>query len=258
MDADDPAYRAYRDLVTAGWDPDAVDRGDDRVRVARFDDAAMDALRTLLARAARLERALVPATSRLAATRDDAAAMALSAAAAAAATRLDALHTYWTRVVDPEEHARGNDPTGLDADRWLDDSPALDRLDDAVAAVDAAGDSSAGGAEEPESTLADDLHLVETLLAGGVYDLLAAVADGDSAAPGLPGLAESVGRARETVQGVALVVAGAGPPPVDDPLAVLRSSVPAVPGVAVEAVTAETASEYRASLRAHRDGDAGG
>ena len=261
IDADDPSYRAYRTLVDARWDPQRVDRSDDRVRVARFDDDALDAVRTLLARAAGIERALVPATSRLAATRSGADAMALSAAATAAATRLDALVTYWDRVIDPEEHARGNDPTGLDADRWLDDASAVRRLEDTVTAVgvaesgaDASTSADAGGVS-PATALADEIHLVETLLARGLYDLLEVVADGDAAAPGLPGLAETVDGGRETVQGVALAVAGTGATVTDDPIATLRSSVPDVPGVAVGEVTAETASAYRASLATGQDGD---
>ncbi len=265
IDADDAAYRSYRGLVDARFDPKAVDRSDDRVRVARFDDTALDALRALLARVARLERALVPATSRLAAAHDDAAAMALSTAAAAAATRLDGLVTYWDRVVDPEEHARGNDPTGLDTGRWLDDPPALDRLDDAVAAVDTATEPGAPGpastatdtsGDDPTSALADRLHQVEALLVGGLYDLLGVVADGDGAAPGLPGLAESVDHSRKTLQGVALAVAGTDTPTADDPLDVLRSAVPDVPGVAVDGVTTETVSAYKESLRVGR-GDNG-
>jgi len=247
IDADDPAYRAYRDLVDAGWDPHRVDRSEDRVQIARFDGAGFDAVRTLLARVASVERALVPATSRLAATRDGADAMALSAAAAAAATRLDAVVTYWDRVVDPEEHARGNDPTGLDAGRWLEASPVLDRLDDAASA------HAAGSDPDLVSALADAAHVTETLLARGLYDLIGVVAAGEADTPGLPGLATSVDRGRETLRAVTLRVAGTGSDPTGDPEETLRSALPDVPGVAVGDVAAETAEQYRASLRAQDD-----
>ncbi|PSQ38407.1 hypothetical protein BRD13_06475 [Halobacteriales archaeon SW_5_70_135] len=259
-EADSPGHGAYRRFVEARFDPAALDVSEDRVRIARLGDDAFRSLRALSSRSHRLERTLLRALAGLAARREGASAMALAAAADAAASRADLQVTYWERVVDPEEHARGNDLTGLDADRWEWETgtprPALTRLHEATEAlhVDPA----------PEALVETRARvcLVAGLLGRGLYALTAATADGaGTGLPTLSGLVDGTDHALTTVDlttelAVELLdaVGDADPSALageDDSATRLRAALPSVPaGVPLEAVVEEVTREYEAHLRA--------
>ena len=256
-DADSPTYGAYRRFVEAGFDPAALAVSEDRVRVARLGDDAFRSLRALLARSHRLERTLLRALAGLAARREGGSAMALAAAADAAASRADLQVTYWERVLDPEEHARGNDLTGLDADRWEWETsrPALARLREATESLHV----------DPGPEALAEAHVQVCLVAGllgrGLYALTAATADGAGAGlPTLSGLVDGTDHALTTVDlttelAVELLdaVADADPSALageDDPATRLRATLPSVPaGVPLEAAVEEATREYETRLR---------
>lgn len=244
LDPTGPVYGAYRSVVAARPAPaEAV--SEDRVRIARLDDD-FDSLRSLLARLARVERTLVPVAAGLAATRQDAAAMALSAVAANHAAGVDCLVRYWTDVVDGEEHARGNDLTGLASDRWLEgDEPH---------GLDAPATSPADSTTD--LTALERYLRGEALLARGLAGVLAATVDGSVAGlPALPGLATvASGLTAAVPEHVAAVTAATdrdagAPDPLDDPGRILSEELPAVPaGVPVETVVEESVETYRSAV----------
>ena len=257
-DTDSPAYGAYRRFVEARFDPAALDVSEDRVRVARLGDDAFRSLRALSSRSHRLERTLLRALAGLAARQQGASAMALAAAAAAAASRADLQVTYWERVLDPEEHARGNDLTGLDADRWGWETsrPALARLREATEALHV------DPVPEALAEARAQVCLVTGLLGRGLYALTAATADGAGAGlPTLAGLVDGTDHALTTVDlttelAVELLdgVADADPSALageDDPATRLRAALPSVPAdVPLETVVEEATREYEIRLRA--------
>ena len=257
-EADSPGHGAYRRFVEARFDPAALDVSEDRVRIARLGDDAFRSLRALSSRSHRLERTLLRALAGLAARREGAPAMALAAAADAAASRADLQVTYWERVVDPEEHARGNDLTGLDADRWEWETPrpALARLHEATEALHV--DPTPEALVETRARVC----LVAGLLGRGLYALTAATADGAGAGlPTLSGLVDGTDHALTTVDlttelAVELLdaVGDADPSALaggDDPATRLRAALPSVPaGVPLEAVVEEATREYETRLRA--------
>jgi len=254
IDTDSRAHRAYRRFVDVRFDPGAVDVSEDRVRIARLDGDDFRSLRALLARSCRVERTLLAALAGAAAREESATAMALSAAAESAATRIDLQVTYWERVVDPEEHARGNDLTGLDAGQWDASIPVLERPRESTRArnVDPASEALA----ETYARAA----VVGGLLARGLYDLTAATADGaGSSLPALPGLSAGIDHARASVDVTTDTTVGALAAAADDvdvstlaaisddePSAILRAVVPSVPdAVPLAAVVEDAVRNYR-------------
>lgn len=243
---DDPALAAYRSVVAApGFgDPDV---SEDRVRIARLEADGFDTVRALLARTARVERALVPVAAELTAERTGPAAMALSAVAAGHAAVADGLARYWARVVDGEEHARGNSPTGLDDDRWADGLAPVTALG---ATPDDAGD--ADPADYPGGTAGR--YLLGALLADGLTGLLGATVDGSAAeVPTLPGLAAGVGRVREgadaRVRAVTTVAGETAVESVTEPAVALRAVLPAAPAaVSVTPVVEDAVTAYHQAL----------
>ncbi len=262
LDAADPTFRAYRSVAAARADGE-VPTGEDRVRVARLDDDDFAAVRALVARRAAVERSLVAPTGGLArvasASAGDAAGMALVAVAANHAAGVDSLRAYWDDVLDGEEHARGNDLTGLDARQWLADAD-LDRAGDAV------DDGVTGTELTPDAVVGALEHLLTgELLVGGLCVALSATVDGRvGGVPTLDGLARVADRgsaataehvrAADAVATALDADATLEPPASDAAAATLRAALPELPAaVSVEAVVDEVVTTQRSAVGGSED-----
>ncbi|PSQ18770.1 ribonucleoside-diphosphate reductase [Halobacteriales archaeon QS_8_69_26] len=189
------SYRYFRNAVERHWDPHDIDLSEDRVRIARLDDRSFDQLRRTLALFGAGEEAVTEDLAPLAVVLEDVNdQMFVASQTYEEAKHADFFDRYWTRVIDEEAHARGNDPADPTDDRWFGED-YVELFDRTEAAMERLLTE-----DTPETRAAAYCHyhlVVEGVLAQtGYYGVQNSFSGEVEGLPRLPGLVEGFSKVR--------------------------------------------------------------
>jgi len=192
---DSRSYRYFRNAVERHWDPRGIDLSEDRVRIASLNDPEFTGLRRTLALFGAGEEAVTADLAPLSVVVEDVDdQLFLASQTYEEAKHADFFHRYWNAVVDPEEHARGNDVTAPTDDRWFPEA-YVELFDRTRRAMERLLDEESA---ENRARAYCHYHLtVEGILAQtGYYAVQTTFSGGDTGAVRLPGLVDAFAKIR--------------------------------------------------------------